>query len=224
MTRRDLSPQSLLAILILLSLLVPATGAPGAHAQDGGVWRIYTQANQVRDLAVEGGYVWAASPGGVVRWDRADESYLKYTSMNGLAENGALAVAVDGSGNRWFGTGNLSVSRFDGTTWTTYTTDDGLAAASIRAIAADGDDHVWFATASAGVSEFDGVDWTTYTTADGLASDSVFDIAIDDDGDKWFATGAGVSVFDGDDWITYTTADGLAGNNVRTVAIDGDDK
>ena len=87
MTSRDFSFRSLLATLILLSILAYATSAPNANAQDDGAWRIYTQANQVRDLAVDGDYLWVATPGGAIRWDRTDETYLKYTSMNGLAEN-----------------------------------------------------------------------------------------------------------------------------------------
>ena len=227
MTRPGTSFRSLLATLLALSVLIPASGAPAAGAQDDGVWRIYTQANQVHDLAVENGFVWSATPGGAVRWDRADLSYLKYTSMNGLTENGVTAVAVDGLGNKWFGASNLTVSRFDGTVWTTFTADDGVIDARIRAIAADPDNHVWFAT-DAGVCEFDGIDWTTYTvdsTHNRLADDSVFDIAIDGDGDKWFATGAGVSVFDGTNWTTYNSTDhGLAGDKVRAIAIDGDEK
>ncbi|MFN2185617.1 MAG: hypothetical protein ACK2UU_16640, partial [Anaerolineae bacterium] len=202
---------SVLAVLALISLLGPISVTPGAYAETGGVWRIYTQANQVRDLAVEGDYVWAATTGGAIRWDRTEHSYVKYTTLNGLSENGVLAVAVAGSGDKWFGTGLLTASQFDGTNWTTYTTADGLAAAAVRAIAVDGAGHVWFATSTAGVSEFDGATWTTYTAApNGLASDTVFDVAVDGEDNEWFATGAGVSMFDGDDWTTYTTGDGLA--------------
>jgi ligand-binding sensor domain-containing protein len=41
------------------------------------------------------------------------------TSNSGLASNEVFAVAIDSSGNKWFGTGG-GVSRFDGVNWTTY--------------------------------------------------------------------------------------------------------
>jgi len=50
------------------------------------VWTNYTNGNYVNDLAFEGNYLWAATEGGVVRWDVRDGSYRKYTRSDGLAE------------------------------------------------------------------------------------------------------------------------------------------
>ncbi|MEE8391039.1 MAG: two-component regulator propeller domain-containing protein, partial [Anaerolineae bacterium] len=106
--------------------------------QSGGTWRNYTNGNYVNALAVEGDYVWAGTSGGVVRWDRTDGSYVKYTTADGLADNDVRAVAIDGAGHLWFGTGGGGVSKFDGNTWTTYTTADGLAHNWVYDIAIDG--------------------------------------------------------------------------------------
>jgi len=226
----------LVAVGLLVALLAPcgragpATPEARTWASPGGgemlatpsegVWRNYTNGNEVNDLAVEGDYVWAATTGGVVRWNRNDGSYVKYTTADGLADNRVEAIVIDGEGHKWFGTSG-GVCQFDGATWTTYTTASGLASNSVHAIAIDEEGHKWFGT-SGGVSEFDGATWTTYTGADGLADNDVNAIAIDGEGHKWFGTrDGGVSEFDGATWTTYTTADGLASNWVYAIAIDG---
>ena len=91
-------------------------GTPAAHpalgaAQSGDVWRGYTNGTRVRDVAVEGNTLWAATEGGVVRWDMASGNYVQYTTADGLAGNDVLAVAVDAAGHKWFGT-NGGVSEF----------------------------------------------------------------------------------------------------------------
>jgi len=113
------------------------------------------------------------------------ETWITYTTDDGLAHNRVSAIAVAADGALWFGTGGGGVSRFDGQTlraepqdeaWTTYTTDDGLAGNFVHSIAVAPDETLWFGTFN-GVSRFDGRTlraepqgeaWTTYTTDDGL--------------------------------------------------------
>ncbi len=173
----------------------PARARESLSGSSGGIWRTYSNGNYVNDLAVEGDTVWAATGGGVVRWDRTAGTYVKYTTVDGLASNDVRAVGVDAAGHKWFGTNGGGVSVFDGTTWTTYTTADGLTDNDVQAIAVDGTGHIWFGTWGGGVSEFDGTTWTTYTTADGLASNYVYAIAVDGANHKWFGTSGGVNEF-----------------------------
>jgi ligand-binding sensor domain-containing protein len=151
----------------------------------------------------------------------AQGTWTVYTAPP-LVSSNVRAIAIDGSGNKWFGT-NGGVSRFDGAIWNNYTTPN-LVSNNVRAITVDGT-NIWFAT-NGGVSKFDGAAWTVYTnasTAGGLVDNDVYSIAIDGLGNKWFATNGGVSKFDGG-WTIYTnasTAGGLPSNNVYAVAIDG---
>jgi ligand-binding sensor domain-containing protein len=157
------------------------------------MWHNYTNGNSVRGLAVEGNAVWAATEGGVVRWNRADDTYVKCTTTDGLARNAVFAVTVDGAGHKWFGTDYGGVSEYDGSTWTTYTTADRLASDWVRAIAIDGTGHKWFGTYGDGVSRLDGSTWTTLTTADGLVDNEVRAFAVDGAGHMWVGTEAGLS-------------------------------
>jgi len=59
------------------------------------------------------------------------------TIKNGLADNYVSAIAIDGQGNKWFGTWCNGVSKFDGMNWTTYNTTNGLCKNYILTIAID---------------------------------------------------------------------------------------
>ena len=175
------------------------------HAQ--GIWTNYTNGNYINDIAVEGDFIWCATDVGVVRWNKRDGTYIKYTPTDGLADNDVSAVAVDADNLKWFGLGKWSggVSSFDGTTWETYTTKEGLASNRIQAIVVDTNNVKWFGTFGGGVSSFDGSIWKTYTKEDGLVRNNVRAVAVDADNIKWFGTSGGVSSFDGTTWTTYTT-------------------
>ena len=63
-------------------------------------WTLFTDGNAVRDLAFRvDGTLWAATAGGVLAWNVTDQTYTKYTTLDGLPSNqvGQLAAAPDGS-------------------------------------------------------------------------------------------------------------------------------
>jgi ligand-binding sensor domain-containing protein len=202
-------------------------------------WRTYTKVTSIQALTTQGDYLWAGTNGGVVRWNTNDDSYVKYTTADGLAGNVVTAIASDLTGKLWVGTLEYGASKFDGTNWTTYTTASGLAGDSINAIASDSAGNVWIGTGyydgaffyGLGVSKFDGVNWTNYNENNGLAGNNITSIAVDSIGNIWFGTGYecshggqcgahGVSKFDGSTWTNYTTADGLAGDYITAIASD----
>jgi len=99
---------------------------------------------------------------------------------------GVISIAIDGEGNKWFGTNGGGALKFDGSTWTAYTTTNGLAGNDVYAIAIDGQDNKWFGTNNA-ISKFDGTAWTTYNGPNNLAT-MVYSIAIDRQNMEWFGT------------------------------------
>ena len=117
-----------------------------------GMWTNYTSRNSINDIAVEGDYIWCATDGGVVRWDRKDGTYVKYFSGDILSCRHITAAAVDANNVKWFGT-YRGVSSFDGVTWTIYSTTNGLANNHVYAVAVDADNVKWFGT-DEGVSSF----------------------------------------------------------------------
>jgi hypothetical protein len=143
------------------------------------------------------------------------------TANSGLTDNNVVSIAIDKQGNKWFGTYDNGVSKFDGANWTTYNTSTGLIHNNVFAIAVDTLGMMWFATGY-GVSVFDGTNWTTYQNANsGLVCDNVMSMVIDAKNNKWFGTNNGVSKFDGTNWTTYDQSNsGISGVYVQTIAID----
>ena len=146
------------------------------------------------------------------------QTFVNFTSGNGLPSDNVNGIAIDGYNNKWFGT-QAGVARYNDTTWTTYTTANGLIDNYINCIAVDIINHIWVGT-DVGISKFDGTLWTSYTSSNGLIDNMVSCITGDPDGSVWIGTNIGVSNFNGTTWKNYTTADGLPSNTISYIAVD----
>lgn len=83
-------------------------------------WTSYTNTGPIRGIMREGNYLWLAASGGFLKWDLSDSSYIKYSTLDGLAGLWLKSLALDSAGVKWMGTDGRGVSRFDGTNWTTF--------------------------------------------------------------------------------------------------------
>ena len=201
-------------------------------------WANYTNSNTIQALALEGDYVWAGTSGGLVRWNRRDGSYVKYTLADGLPTNDIWDIALDPKGQKWLAT-PAGVVRFDGQNWVTYTTADGLANDIVYAIVAEPNGHIWAGT-DLGLSFYDGQGWkvvSPWMEGEGsVTRPFVKALALDQQGRLWIGTeGTGLSRlalseptavvetgqidFDKAAWKTYTEADGLLSNRISKLAI-----
>jgi ligand-binding sensor domain-containing protein len=220
--------------LALGALLLAATALGSAQpvAPAEAVWVTHTDTNDVNGLAFEGSILWAATNGGVARWDTATGSYSVLTIDDGLAGTHVYSVVVDPAGNRWFGT-QRGVSRLapDGT-WTTFTTADGLVSDRGEVLGIDSRGGVYAGT-SASLARFDGNRWTAYTDAR-LAIQANYRAivagpqrgyawAIQPPDKVWTNLGpfVGAQVYDGTGWIGYDHTNGLASDFVDALAVDG---
>jgi len=145
------------------------------------------------------------------------------TSNSGLPDNFVRSIAVDPQGNKWIGTLEGGLAKFDGANWTVYNrSNSGLPSDSIEIIAIDGLGNTWIGTEGRGLAKFDGTNWTVYNTSNsGLPSYYVRAIAIDSYGNNWFGTVVGLAKFDGLNWTVYNRSNsGLPDDYVRAIAID----
>ncbi|MHB0878050.1 MAG: ligand-binding sensor domain-containing protein [Anaerolineae bacterium] len=220
-----------LAPLVLVALFSPLpaladpdlkTAVPDGESEP--LWQSLSNANWVSGVATEGDLVWAATGGGVVRWDTVGNSFTKFTTADGLLDNVVYCVAVDHEGHKWFGT-SYGVSYFDDAIWHSYTqatTADGetVSLDHVQAIAVDEAGAKWMGFAW-GVACFDDARWRVWTEGTGLPHNGITGIAIDGDR-KWFSTrGGGVLEFSGDRWTQHMTAGGVASNQVEAIAAAG---
>ncbi|MGE0636620.1 MAG: two-component regulator propeller domain-containing protein [Bacteroidia bacterium] len=213
----------LLPLFTLLFFLHPAT-----HAQ----WVTYRSDNTAglsSDLVSsihEGidGFLWFGTDNGVVKYDRNNNTWDRFTIANGLGDNFIYDVKSFNSNTIWVASNGGGVSRYISGSWTTLTTDDGLASNTVRAITRSNSGKIWFATYGGGLSRLYNSQWTTYNTTNGMPTNYFYSAFTDADGNLWFGTSNhGVMKFDSV-WTNYTDLDGLAGNTVLSIGQTDDGK
>lgn len=149
---------------------------------------------------------------------------------SGLPYNGITALALDGQGTVWIGTGRWwahaggGLAKFDGANWTVYHTGNSkLPDNDHVSLSIDPDGNIWSGTEN-GLSRFDGTNWTVYQTHNsGLPGNHTGAPAFDGEGNAWIATfpDSGLAKFDGANWTVYRPGNsGLPSNFVTDVAID----
>ncbi|MGD0174023.1 MAG: two-component regulator propeller domain-containing protein [Anaerolineales bacterium] len=134
-------------------------------------WTYYLGSpNDISNIAVdpEGRYVWAATKGGVLRWDSSSNSYTTYTRNNGLPDNSVTDIGITPDGKVWVGTTYGGLAVFDGSEWATYTTAQGLLDNDISEISISPEGILWIGYYRGGVSTFDGKEWTHWGPTYGL--------------------------------------------------------
>ena len=95
-------------------------------------------------LADDGPSLWIGATGSVVRWNKQNHTYRRYTAVDRLPHTKVLAIAVDSAGNRWFG-GDGGLSRLDASEqWTHFTTaNSALHSNMVDAIAVTANDTLY---------------------------------------------------------------------------------
>ncbi|MEZ4594500.1 MAG: hypothetical protein R3D55_25650 [Chloroflexota bacterium] len=72
---------------------VEPTPEPPARTVAAGEY-VYSNGNQLRDVALLGDSIWAAGPGGLTRYDLPSGDARKYTTLDGLPNIGTFALEV----------------------------------------------------------------------------------------------------------------------------------
>ena len=120
-------------LLVCLGLLLSSS----AGARCDREWAAYTSMKQVEGVLIDGDEVWAATTGGVLRYDRIQGRYDRLSRIDGLAGNRILSLAADDDGHLWFGSDGQGLSRYRPATSTfdrTYREFRGLAITSLLSL------------------------------------------------------------------------------------------
>ena len=109
-----------------------------------GTWQNFTSMKDVKGVARSGHSYWAATSGGLFRWDEGTDSYLKLTSAEGLLSIDLTAVAIDMNGDVWGGASTGLIHLYTPSTGLVRTISNiaefpGPADKQINAVIADGD-------------------------------------------------------------------------------------
>lgn len=205
-------------------------------------WRSFTSFNQVTDMVVYKGEVWAATSGGLVRINPVTRIYHTYTNTDGLGTNQLYALAVDDRNRLWVGgKGRLvDFSDPDHPDGYLFTDRDGGLVEIYDIAPVPGGDSLWVAdrlgltlflpSAQAG----DGLILDNYTRLGDLPRDvAVQRVAVDAD-QVWAGTNYGLAAASREDvrllkapsgWQAYyprDLADSLSSDTITGMAVVGD--
>lgn len=127
------------SVPVNFSLAPSSTITVPITAQSWMMW----QPNQYA-LAEDSQSLWIGASGALVRWDKEQSTYQRYTLLDGLPHHAVYAIAVDSVGNRWFG-GDHGISQLDANNvWTHFNVaNSGLYSNLVDGIAIGADDTLW---------------------------------------------------------------------------------
>jgi len=80
----------------------------------------FSNFNHVFELKEDNAYIWAATLGGVVKYDKNGNLIKYYTTSDGLVSNIVRSINIDHEGNKWFSVWGSGISMFDGSDWKLY--------------------------------------------------------------------------------------------------------
>lgn len=194
--------------------LTPATG-----------WRNYVNYNSLSAVAVQGDYVWAGGPAGLVRWDSALGNYNLFTTLEGLPDNNINALLVDDDDRLWAGT-YAGIVVFDGKTWSTFDQHQGMVTGLTKVLARDTRGGIWVGMSMGDppLVYYDGTAWNAapavpmpvqYPSPRALVSDEDLGLFVG-------LENAGLAHFDGAAWRVYTQAQGLPYDTVTALQVADD--
>lgn len=158
--------------------------------------------------------------------EQLDFSY-NYTFFTNIQTNEIIDITIDNLDNKWLGTWQNGIIKYDGTDWINFTTSNSdLPHNNIQCITNDSNGVIWIGTYS-GLTKFDGTNWTNYNTSNSnLPTNFIHSIAIDNDNNVWLSTGYGLIEFTGNNWNIFNDSDYsfnfVGGPN--SLRIDSDNK
>ena len=149
-----------------------------------------------------------------------------YTFFTNIQTNQIIDITIDNLDNKWLGTWQNGIIKYDDTDWINFTTSNsGLPNNQINSIANDNNGNIWIGTSS-GLTKFDGTNWTNYnTTNSNLPTNSIVSIAIDNNNNVWLTTANELVEFTGNTWNIYN--DNSVGNwfgGSNSLRIDSNNK
>lgn len=194
-------------------------------------WQTFTNMNYIGEILLKEGKLWCATTGGVVAFDRSDESATKFTNADGLGGNQLFCVAKDSLGSLWFGARNGTLTKYqvEKDSWRVYIIEREKKRLKVKDIVADSD-RLWIASSDV-VSLFlieknQGEIKETYQRFGDILPDSVNSIAVGG-GRVWIGTDKGMAfarkdhpnLQDPTSWSSFSVANsvGLTNDFIRSL-------
>ncbi|MBN2246563.1 MAG: helix-turn-helix domain-containing protein [Candidatus Aminicenantes bacterium] len=196
-------------LIIIFVLLAPSLHAPAFFSEissnytnlalDEYITRTWTTENGLNQNTItslvqsKSGYIWIATPTGLVRFDGVQFTLFSRAKTPALANDRITVLYEDENENLWIGTDggglySLTQSQSAGYyQWKLYSTREGLSHNNIRAITSDWHGNVWVGT-DYGLNRISKEGIRIWTTEDGLYDNIITSLALDIRGYLWAGT------------------------------------
>jgi hypothetical protein len=189
--------------------------------------KYYTNTNYIYDMAVHGSMVYAATNGGVIRYDISSGAFDVLNNTDGLHLNRQTRVALDSASYIWTGS-ELGLDVVDpqfASVW--HYPDEYLAGSIIQEIVCQ-QDSVYVGSSSGllfidtknTIEDFEDDVRLRIFEAHGLPSDNILACAVDDTL-IWVGTDNGLATFEKDftNPAVYTISNGLLSNVIMRIVV-----
>jgi len=134
------------------------------------------------------------------------ESFIAYTTDQGLSSNDINTIHEDEKGILWFATWGRGVCSWDGKSFSSIGEKEGLSNNYIYPVCEDNNGNLWFGTMGGGVNCYLGGLFKYFNKNYGLSNNRVRAVTEDKSGKLWFGTSTDVGYFDGEN-ICYFAKD-----------------
>ena len=183
--------------------------ANGVSMYDGNSWTTFNQSsypnllsNNIKAIAtMSNGDIWVGTDYGANKLSAGvvGNSWMSYTTADGLANNKVASIDEGLNGEVWFSHASFSagISVYDGVSWSSYNSPD-LPVSGVCATAFDSNGDQWFASPLNGLAHYDGVTFSNYSSSDGLLSNYSTAICIDNNDNIWLGSQDGMTVISND--------------------------
>jgi ligand-binding sensor domain-containing protein/signal transduction histidine kinase len=141
------------------------------------------------------GFLWVATPGGLVRFDGLQfQPFLPVTTA-GVPASLMEAILVDRRGRLWVAMEQGTLVCVDHGRTTVLTRDNGLPDAEVHQMLDDAAGGVWVSYLGGGLLRIEDGKVRAFTAEDGLPGGRTRQVALGKDGQLWFATGKSLGVY-----------------------------
>ncbi len=191
-------------------------------------WKTYTSLSPITDICLRSNFLWAASEGGVLSFDKDSESFLIITNTEGLCDNNVTSISSDDSGRIWMGFKNGTIQRLDPESGDWFE-EDAYNGYEIKSFIFYGD--TIFIGLDIGISLYiiskKEVKETYHKLGNQFQSEIPVNDVITGDGYIWAATDFGIAycrldstnLMDPNNWTDITITDGLPSNKINSIII-----
>ena len=175
----------------------------------------FSNFNYIFEIKEENEYIWAATLGGVVKFDKNGNVIKCYTTSDGLIDNYVRSLNIDNEGNKWFSGWGVGISMLDGKNWKTYNEHNTKIhdIYKVQSITINNDGSKLFSlyTWPAKIAVLKNDSWSILQPEN---IGSVYDVVPDIFNKLWIATSSGVYKHNGSKW------ERLSRDSVTAIELD----